>query len=121
MLEEEKIVERAKNTGEHMSNHLLNMKEKHISVGDVRSIGLFGAMELVKNRKSKEPLAPYNGTHPAIAEINKFLKDKGLYMFCHWNLLHTNPPLIITKDELDEAFSIIDVALSITDAACDEQ
>ena len=90
-------MERAMTMGAYMGEHLEDMKQKHVSVGDVRSIGLFGAMELVKNRATKEPLAPFNGTHPTIAAMNQRLRDKGLYMFCHWNLLHTNPPLVITK------------------------
>lgn len=97
VLEEERLVERAHSMGAIMGEHLENMKHKHVSVGDVRYIGLFGTMELVKNRATKESLAPFNGTHPSIAAMNKLIKDKGLYMFCHWNLLHTNPPLVITK------------------------
>lgn len=97
VLEEENLVSRAKEMGKHLAAHLEDMKQKHPSVGDVRSIGLFGCMELVKNKKTKEPLAPYNGTHPLIVEMNKFLKEKGIYMFVHWNIMHTNPPLIISK------------------------
>ena len=97
VLEEEKIVDKAAATGLIMAKHLENMKLKHKCVGDVRYIGMFGAMELVKNRKTKVPLAPFNGTHPAIVEMNKFIKQNGLYMFCHWNYLHCNPPLVITE------------------------
>lgn len=117
VLEEEKIVENAKRMGVHLANHLEDMKRKHVSVGDVRSVGLFGCMELVKNRVTKEPLVPFNGTHPAVIEMNKFLKQRGIYLFVHWNFVHTNPPLIVSKDQIDETFAVIDEALRIVDAA----
>jgi taurine--2-oxoglutarate transaminase len=117
VLEEEKLVDRSRAMGVHLAAHLARMKSKHACVGDVRSIGLFGAMELVKNKTTKEPLAPYNGTHPAIQEMNKFLKEKGIYIFAVWNIVHTNPPLVISKEQLDETFDIIDKALDICDAA----
>ena len=96
VLEDEKLVSRAKVMGNQMGKHMEELKRNHISVGDVRHIGLFGAIELVSNREKKTPLAPYNGSHPAIAEMNKYLRDHGVYAFCHWNLLHTNPPLVIS-------------------------
>jgi taurine--2-oxoglutarate transaminase len=73
------------------------MKRRHVSVGDVRSIGLFGAIELVKSRKTKEAFVPYGGSHPAVAAMNAFLKNKGIYAFTAGHVLHTNPPLIITE------------------------
>jgi taurine--2-oxoglutarate transaminase len=93
------------------------MKEKHPSVGDVRSIGLFGVLELVRNRKTKEPMAPFNGTSPEMQKLGAFLKEQGMYAFINWNNLFTNPPLIITEQQLQESFAIIDRALDITDAA----
>ncbi len=120
VVEEENLVENSRNMGVILREHHKKMKEKHPCVGDIRSIGLFGAMELVKNRTTKEPLAPYNSSHPAIAEMNKFLKEKGIYAFVAWNIFHTNPPLMINKDQLDEAFEVIDDALLICDAAYEE-
>jgi taurine--2-oxoglutarate transaminase len=93
------------------------MKEKHPSVGDVRSIGLFGVLELVRNRTTKEPMAPFNGTSPEMAKLGAYLRDQGMYAFANWNNLFTNPPLCITEPQLHEAFAIIDRALEITDAA----
>jgi taurine---2-oxoglutarate transaminase len=92
------------------------MKAKHPSVGDVRSIGLFGVLELVRDRKTKEPMAPFNGTSPEMAKLGAFLRDQGMYAFVNWNNLFTNPPLCITEQQLREAFAIIDRALEITDA-----
>jgi taurine---2-oxoglutarate transaminase len=54
-------------------------------------------MELVKNRKTKEPLVPYGGSHPALVKTVKFLKEKGLYMFAAQNVLFVNPPFVITE------------------------
>ncbi len=93
------------------------MKEKHPSVGDVRSIGLFGVLELVRNRRTKEPMAPFNGTSPEMQKLSAYLREQGMYAFLNWNNLFTNPPLCITEPQLREAFEIIDRALDITDAA----
>ncbi len=93
------------------------MKDKHPSVGDVRSIGLFGVLELVRNRATKEPMAPFNGTSPEMQKLGAFLKENGMYAFINWNNLFTNPPLCITEAQLREAFELIDRGLEITDAA----
>jgi taurine---2-oxoglutarate transaminase len=103
--------------GRVMASLHQQMKAKHPSVGDVRSIGLFGVLELVRNRETKEPLAPFNGTSPEMARLGAFLRDQGMYAFINWNNLFTNPPLCITEEQLHESFAIIDRALEITDAA----
>jgi len=94
-----------------------HMKEKHPSVGDVRSIGLFGVLELVRNRETKEPMAPFNATSPEMQKLGAYLREHGMYAFINWNNLFTNPPLCITEEQLRDAFTIIDAALEITDAA----
>ena len=93
------------------------MKAKHRSVGDVRSIGLFGVLELVRNRETKEPMAPFNGTSPEMQKLGAYLREQGMYVFINWNNLFTNPPLCITEEQLRHSFGIIDKALEITDAA----
>jgi taurine--2-oxoglutarate transaminase len=93
------------------------MKAKHPSVGDVRSIGLFGVLELVRNRETKEPMAPFNGTSPEMQKLGAYLREQGMYAFINWNNLFTNPPLCITEEQLHESFAIIDQALEITDTA----
>ena len=100
-----------------MSELHARMKEKHPSVGDVRSIGLFGVLELVRNRRTKEPMAPFNGSSPEMQRLGAFLRENGMYAFANWNNLFTNPPLCITEEQLHESFAIIDRALEITDAA----
>lgn len=89
-LEEEKIVENAAAMGLVMREHMDEMKEKHPCVGDVRSIGLFGALELVKNRTTKEP---WSQTAPLI----KHLRQNGLITWANGNILMCNPPLTINK------------------------
>lgn len=115
VLEEDDLVGNSKRMGNIMAQLLQEMKTKHPSVGDVRSIGLFGIIELVKDRQTREPLAPFNGTSPVMTELGGFLKEQGLFGFIHWNNLFTNPPLCINEEQLREIFSIIDQGLNITD------
>ena len=118
VLENEDVVGNARRMGKVMSTMLDDLKAEHPSVGDVRSIGLFGVIEFVKNRETREPLAPFNvdGTEP-MKKLGGYLKEHGMYAFTHWNLLFTNPPLIITEPELREAFEIINQALAVADQA----
>ena len=117
VLEEDDLVGNARRLGKVMADLLQNLKAHHRSVGDVRSIGLFGIVELVKNRETKEPLAPFNGTSEPMQKLAAFFKEKGFYTFVHWNNFFTNPPLCISEEQLKEGFEIIDQGLAITDAA----
>ena len=103
--------------GQVMAGLLDDLKAEHPSVGDVRSIGLFGLVELVKDRRTKEPMAPFNGSSPEMNRLGAFFKEHGLYVFIHWNTFFANPPLSITEAELRAAFDVINQALEITDAA----
>ena len=103
--------------GNVMAGLLDDLKAEHPSVGDVRSIGLFGIVELVKSRKTKEPLAPFNGTSEPMQKLAAFFKQKGLYIFTYSNTFFTNPPLCITETQLKEAFEIINEGLAIADGA----
>jgi taurine--2-oxoglutarate transaminase len=111
------MVEHTRRMGRALSELHQEMKRKHPSVGDVRSIGLFGVLELVKNRTTKEPMAPFNGTSPEMQKLGAFFRQEGMYVFLNWNNLFTNPPLCITEEQLRESFATIDRALEITDAA----
>jgi taurine--2-oxoglutarate transaminase len=115
VMEDEDIVGNANRVGIVLAQLLSELKSKHPSVGDVRSIGLFGIIEFVKNRKTKEPMAPYNSTSEAMTKLSAFLRDNGIYGYIHWHKLHTNPPLCVTENELREVFKIIDDGLKITD------
>ena len=103
--------------GEVLKQHHADLAAKHPSIGATRSIGLFGLIELVRNRDTMEPMAPFNGTSDEMAALGKFFRTEGLYTFVRWNYFFTNPPLIISEEELAEGFAIIDRALEITDAA----
>jgi len=115
VLVEEKVVENSKKIGKVLENNMRLMKEKHPSVGDTRSIGLFGAIELVKNRKTKEPFAPYGGTSEVMGKVMGYLKENGLFAYAFGHILHTNPPLVVNEQELNDAFKVVDGALSIAD------
>jgi taurine--2-oxoglutarate transaminase len=115
--EEDKLIERARKMGVVMKQMHDDLKKKHPCVGETRSIGLFGMIELVRNRQTMEPMAPFNGSSPEMQALGKFFRDEGLYTFVRWNGFFTNPPLTITEAELAEAFAIIDRGLAITDKA----
>jgi taurine--2-oxoglutarate transaminase len=100
-----------------MAAHHARLQAKHPSVGAVRSIGLFGIVELIRDRATREPMAPFNGSSPEMAALDARLKADGLYTMQHWDSFFTNPPLCISEAQLDEAFAIIDAALEVTDAA----
>jgi taurine--2-oxoglutarate transaminase len=86
-------------------------------VGEVRSIGLFGIVELVKNRETKEPMAPWNSSSPEMVAFKKYCFDHGLFLDVHWHTALIIPPLIISEEQLKEGFDILDEALKITDKA----
>jgi taurine---2-oxoglutarate transaminase len=113
--EEDKLIANARRLGHLMRELLVGLAARHRSVGAVRSIGLFGIVELVRNRETREPLAPFNGSSPAMAALGRFFREEGLYTFVRWNYFFTNPPLSITEQELREGFAIIDRGLDITD------
>ena len=115
--EEDKLIERAAERGALMKELLADLTARHPSVGAVRNIGLFGIVELVRNRTTREPMAPYNGTSPEMQALGKHFRNEGLYTFVRWNTFFTNPPLCITEAELREAFAIIDRGLVETDRA----
>lgn len=115
---EDNLISRAAEMGKYLGAWHEKLKAKHPSVGDVRYIGMFSIIEVVKNRQTREPMAPYNAKASemgAMAVVNKFFREHGLFTFVRWNNILVNPPLCITKAELDEGMEIIDRALEITD------
>ncbi|HSQ19378.1 MAG TPA: aminotransferase class III-fold pyridoxal phosphate-dependent enzyme, partial [Blastocatellia bacterium] len=115
--EEDNLIEHAREMGQLMSELMADLKARHPSVGATRNIGLFGIFELVRNRETLEPMAPFNATSPEMQALGKHFRQEGLYTFVRWNTFFTNPPLCITEDELREAFAIIDKGLEMTDQA----
>jgi taurine--2-oxoglutarate transaminase len=121
VMQEDRLVEHAANMGIVLHQLLAELGEQHLSVGDVRSIGLFGAIELVRDRKSREPLAPYNTTSPEMVALRNYLLDHGVYLYTHWNTLLIIPPLIIDEDQLNEGMAVIDKALKVADRSATER
>lgn len=115
--EEDGLIENAKKMGQVLKQLLSELASRHPSVGAVRSIGLFGLVELVRNRKTREPMAPFNGSSEEMAALGKFFLEQGLYTFVRWNTFFTNPPLCISEKELREGFAIIDRGLQAADKA----
>lgn len=117
VMREDQIVEHTADMGSVLKRMLTDLGEAHPSVGDIRSIGLFGIVELVKDRETKEPMAPWNGSSPEMTALRKFCLDHGLFLYTHWHTVLIIPPLIITEEQLQEGFEVLDKALQITDEA----
>ncbi|MDA8314897.1 MAG: aminotransferase class III-fold pyridoxal phosphate-dependent enzyme, partial [Actinomycetota bacterium] len=115
--EEDGLIEHAAKMGEVMRRHHEELAARHPSVGACRNIGLFGCLELVRNRTTGEPMAPFNSSSPEMAELQRFTLDNGVFVNLHWNQVMTNPPLCITEEQLAEGFAVLDRALEITDRA----
>jgi taurine---2-oxoglutarate transaminase len=115
--EEDRLVENARRMGNVMKQLLSDLESRHPCVGAVRSIGLFGVVELVRSRRTREPMAPFNGTSEEMTTLGRFFREQGLYTFVRWNTFFTNPPLCISERELREGFAIIDRGLEPADRA----
>ena len=115
VMREEKMVENAEKVGRSLARMLADLGEAHPSVGEVRSIGLFGIIELVKDRQTREPITPWNTSSPEMAQIRKVCMERGLFIYAHWHTLLVIPPLIITEEQLAEGFAALDEALAISD------
>jgi taurine--2-oxoglutarate transaminase len=117
VMQQDHLVEHASEMGPVLHRLLTDLGEQHLSVGEVRSIGLFGIIELVKDRKSRQPMAPFNGNSPEMVALCRHMLDHGLYIYTHWHTVLVIPPLIINEEQLKEGFAILDEALAITDQA----
>ncbi|GIF38324.1 aspartate aminotransferase family protein [Actinoplanes xinjiangensis] len=119
IFKDEGIVEHARALGDDIIGPALaSMKARHPSVGDVRGLGVFWAIELVTNQDTRDPLVPFNAAGPAAAPMNAVAaacKERGLWPFVHFNRLHVVPPCTITAEELREGLEIIDEALTVAD------
>jgi taurine--2-oxoglutarate transaminase len=101
-----------------LAEELPRLQDRHASIGEVRGKGLFWGIELVRDRKTREPLVPFNATGEAFAPVAKLAKaamERGLYLMTHWNVIIVAPPLTITRDELDEGLGVLDEVLSVVD------
>ena len=116
--EDYNLIANAASMGRYMDHQVENLKQKHPSIGDYRNTGLLGCIELVKNRKTKEPMAPFNAKPDEMLVMNKVaakIKELGMYTFVRWNYIFVAPPLIVTKEQVDEGLAIISEAIKIGD------
>ncbi|MFM7873548.1 MAG: aminotransferase class III-fold pyridoxal phosphate-dependent enzyme, partial [Actinomycetota bacterium] len=112
VMKEEKIVEQAAEIGEKVIGPgLRELAKKHKVIGEVRGLGVFWALDLVTDRSSRAPLAPYGGTSPAMTALVNECKKRGLMPFTNFNRLHVVPPCNITAEEAREGIAILDAAL----------
>ena len=112
-MSEEKIVENAADIGERVIKPLIHeLMEKHKVIGEVRGRGVFWALDLVKDRATREPLAPYGGTSPAMTELVGACKKLGLMPFTNYNRMHICPPCNVSEAEIREGFAILDQAFT---------
>jgi len=117
--EDENLLENAQAMGKYIDEQVEVLKDKHASIGDWRNTGLLGCLELVKNKQTKEAMAPFNAKPEEMVIMNKVaakLKELSMYAFVRWNYVFIAPPLCITKEQVDEGLAIISEALSIADA-----
>lgn len=119
----ENLISRAKKMGEILGKRLRELGEDHRSIGDVRGMGLFWGVELVKNRNTKEPFPVVAGssfrTVAMIRKIQKEAMDNGLFLYSRYNTIVIGPPLIIKEEEINEAINILDEVLKLSDSESD--
>ncbi|WP_055586318.1 aspartate aminotransferase family protein [Peterkaempfera griseoplana] len=119
-MREEGIVEHAREIGERvLGPGLRELAERHPVIGEVRGMGVFWALELVRDRETREPLVPYNAAGPAnqpMAELAAACKQRGLWPFVNMNRLHVVPPCTVSEAEAKEGLAILDEALNVADA-----
>jgi taurine---2-oxoglutarate transaminase len=116
---DEGVIEHASHLGaDVIGPELQRIMARHPSVGEVRGLGVFWAIELVRNRSTREPLVPYNASgamNSPMAEVMNACKARGLWPFMHFNRLHVVPPINISVDDVLEGLAIIDEALHVAD------
>ena len=115
-MQNQKIVENAKRIGDEVLRPgLEELASKHKVIGDVRGLGVFFALELVTDRVTKEPLAPYGASSPAMNEVLAACRKEGLLIFNNFHRLHVVPPCTITDDETRDGLARLDRALNVAD------
>jgi len=116
--EDDNLIENAAVMGNYVTEQVEKLKEKHPSIGNFRTTGLLGCIELVKNRDTKEPMAPFNAKPDEMVVMNKVaakIKELGMYTFVRWSYIFIAPPLCVTKEQIDEGLAIISEAIKIAD------
>ena len=119
-MRDEGIVDNARRVGEQvLGPGLRDLAERHPSIGEVRGLGVFWALDLVRDRETREMLVPYNAAGEAnkpMADLVAACKERGLVPFANFNRLHVVPPCTITDEEAKEGLAILDEALSVADS-----
>ena len=116
--EDEHLIENCAAMGRYLDERIEGLKKKHPCIGDWRNTGLLGCLELVRNRDTKEPMAPFNAKPEEMTVMNQVagrLKQLGMYTFVRWNYVFIAPPLCITREQIDEGLAMISDALTIAD------
>ncbi|MBX2932270.1 MAG: aminotransferase class III-fold pyridoxal phosphate-dependent enzyme [Chitinophagaceae bacterium] len=117
--EDDKLIENCNAMSAYLNERIEDLKKIHPSIGNWRNTGLLGCLEIVKNRNTKEPMAPFNAKPDELVVMNKVaakIKELGMYTFVRWSYVFIAPPLCITKEQIDEGLAIISEALKIADA-----
>ena len=115
-MQDEGIIEHAAWIGDNvLGPGLRTLAEKHPVIGEVRGLGVFWALDLVTDRATREPLAPYGGTSEAMGVLTKGCIARGLLPFANFNRLHVVPPCVVTEDEAKEGLALLDQALNEVD------
>ncbi len=116
--EDDGLIENAAAMGKYVTEKVELLKQKHPSIGNFRTTGLLGCIELVKNRHTKEPMAPFNAKPDEMTVMNRVaakIKELGMYTFVRWSYIFIAPPLCVTKEQIDEGLAIISEAIKIAD------
>jgi len=121
IIEEENLVHKAAQMGTYVEAEIEKLMNKHISIGNFRNTGLLGCIELVKNRKTKEPTTPWNAKPNEMEATLKMaakIRELGMFTFVRWNYIFIAPPLNVSKKEVDEGLEIVSKTISIADQYC---
>lgn len=103
-----------------MRSGLLDMAEEHPNVGEVRGTGLLQLIELVKNRDTREPISGWNcSANEAMREVGSILRKQGMSTFVKWDWIFCTPPLIVNREQIEEALAMLDQALAAADQYCE--
>ena len=116
--EDDHLIDNCVAMSQYMNQQVEKLKSKHASIGEFRNTGLLGCIEIVKSKKTKEPMAPFNASASemkVMSHVAAKLKELGLYTFVRWSYIFIAPPLIITKEQIDEGLNIISEAIAIAD------
>lgn len=116
--EDDNLIANAASMGRYIDEQVALLQKKHHSIGDWRNTGLLGCLELVRNRSTKEPMAPFNAKPDEMVVMNKVaakIRELGMYTFVRWSYIFIAPPLCVTKEQIDEGLAIISEAIEIAD------